>query len=108
MASDDSTFGGYLRIHARPPAFSGSDGAAYSASPYVAEEPDAIGRFGAAVLFVRWSDAGERPVGHVESPYVAFGASPQEAEAGVLALTLHDLKRLLDEAIERAGGRLTW
>ena len=59
--SDDSTLGGYLEIHSRPPAFEGSDGEAYSAAVFVDDQPDENGRFGAAVLFVRWSQSGDRP-----------------------------------------------
>lgn len=104
----DATFGGYLEVHARPPAFAGSDGAAYSAEPLVEDVPDEHGRYGAAVVFVRWSDQGDRPVGHVETPYLAFGATPAEARAELLKLSLHDLKRLLDAAIARAERRGEW
>ena len=56
--SDDSTLGGYLDVHDRPPGFEGSDGRAYSAAIFVDEFPDEQGRFGAAVLFVQWSETG--------------------------------------------------
>jgi hypothetical protein len=97
--TDDSTFGGYVEVHERPPAFQGTDGAAYSAAIYVDDEPDPQGRYGAAILFVRWSDEGDRPVGHVETPYLGFGATQEEAAALVRALTLLEVKRQLDRAI---------
>lgn len=96
---DDSTLGGYLERHERPPAFEGSDGHAYSVAVWVDEEPDAAGQYGAAMLFVRWSPDGDRPVGHVETPYVGFGATQEEARALVHALTLHDVKAKLEDAI---------
>lgn len=96
---DDSTLGGYLETHERPPAFSGTDGSAYSAAVYVDEEPDAEGRYGAALLFVRWSPAGDQPDGHVETPYLSFGRDPADAARGVLTLTLHQVKSHLDRAI---------
>ena len=68
---------------------------------FVDETPDAQGRYGAALLFVRWSDAGDRPVGHLETEYLGSGATPAEALAPLLALTLHELKQHLDRCIER-------
>lgn len=106
--TDDSTLGGYLEIHRRPPAFEGSDGEAYSAAVFVDEEPDEGGRFGAAVLFVRWSHGGERPVGHLESPYLVHGSTPAEADALLRDLTLHELKRQLDLAIAQSKERTDW
>lgn len=96
---DDSTMGGYESTHDRPPAFEGQDGRAYSAAVYVDDIPDEQGRFGGAVLFVRWSQAGDRPDGHLETPYLAFGATPQEAGDGIRRLSLLEVKRHLDQAI---------
>jgi hypothetical protein len=88
-------------VHERAPAFAGSDGRSYSVGTFVDDVPDAQGRYGAALLFVRWSDAGDRPVGHLETDYLSRGATPAEALAPLLALTLQDLKRHLDACIER-------
>ncbi len=96
---DDATFGGYLEVHDRAPAFEGPDGLPYSAALYVDDEPDERGRYGAAILFVRWSEAGDRPVGHVESPYLAYAKTPEEASDAVRRLTLHEVKEQLDRAI---------
>jgi hypothetical protein len=106
--TDDSTLGGYLEIHGRPPAFEGADGRAYSAAIFVDETPGGDGRFGAALLFVRWSDGGERPVGHVETPYLVHGSTAEEAEAGVRRLTLHELKEQLDRAVAESEERPNW
>lgn len=103
--SDDATLGGYLDRHERAPAFEGSDGRAYSAAVYVDDEPDADGRYGAAVLFVQWSESGERPTGHLETPYLGFGATAEEAAAQVRALTLFEVKAHLDRAIALAAAR---
>jgi hypothetical protein len=88
-------------VHERAPAFGGADGHAYSVATFVDDVPDATGRYGAALLFVRWSEAGDRPVGHLETDYLAWGGSPAAALAPLLALTLHDVKRQLDRCIER-------
>lgn len=92
----DATLGGYEQTHGRPPAFRGIDGLAYTAATFVEAAPDAAGRYGAALLFVRWSADGERVDGHVETDYVAFGHTPAEAVAPLLALTLHQVKSHLD------------
>ena len=96
------TLGGYMKKHDRAAAFGGSDGRAYSVAIYVEDEPDPRGLYGAALLFVRWSDGGERPVGHVESEPLAWGHSPAEAAARLEALSLYDVKAALDAAIAQA------
>jgi hypothetical protein len=94
--------GGYRQMHERAPAFGGADGQAYTVGTYVDPAPDERGRYGAALLFVRWSDAGDRPVGHIETEYLAWGGTPAEALAPLLGLTLHDLKAHLDRCIAAA------
>ncbi|MBI4420132.1 MAG: hypothetical protein HY560_04840 [Gemmatimonadetes bacterium] len=106
--SDDSTLGGYLRVHDRPPAFEGSDGAAYSVAVYLDDAPGADGRFGAALLFVRWSPAGEQPAGHLETEYLTFGRTPAEADEQLRALSLHEVKGHLDRLIDRAKELPAW
>ena len=98
------TLGGYMARHERAAAFGGSDGQAYSVGIYVDEEPDGRGRYGAALLFVRWSPGGDRPVGHVETPALAWGRTPVEAEERLKALSLYDVKAALDDAIAAAPG----
>jgi hypothetical protein len=100
----DFTLGGYMQKHQRAAAFGGSDGAAYSVAIYVEDEPDVRGLYGAALLFVRWSPAGDRPVGHVESETLAWGKTPEEAESRLEGLSLYDVKAALDEAIASATG----
>lgn len=89
-------------MHGRPPAFGGADGRAYTVAPLVDDDPDATGRYGAGLLFVRWSADGARPEGHLETPLLAWGETPAEAEAGVSAMTLHEVKAHLDACV---GGR---
>lgn len=98
------TLGGYMARHERAAAFGGSDGQAYSVGIYVDEEPDDRGRYGAALLFVRWSPGGDRPVGHVETPALAWGRTPTEAEERLKGLSLYDVKAALDDAIASAPG----
>ncbi|HYF39976.1 MAG TPA: hypothetical protein VD930_09825 [Gemmatimonadales bacterium] len=98
------TLGGYMRKHDRAAAFSGSDGQPYSVAIYVEEEPDLRGLYGAALLFVRWSASGDRPVGHVETETLAWGRTREEAESRLESLSLYDVKAALDEAIANAPG----
>ena len=73
------TLGGYMAKHDRAAAFGGSDGQAYSVAIYVDEEPDVRGLFGAALLFVRWSSGGDRPVGHRRDRHAGLGPTQEEA-----------------------------
>ena len=98
------TLGGYMRKHERAAAFTGSDGHAYSVAILVDDQPNASGRYGAALLFVRWSAGGDAPAGHVETGDLAFGDTPADAEERVKVLSLYDVKAALDDAIARQPG----
>ena len=89
--------------HERAAAFGGSDGQAYSVAIYVEDEADVRGLFGASLLFVRWSSEGERAVGHLETEYLAFATSPDDARAPLLELPLTAVKMHLDRCIARAS-----
>jgi hypothetical protein len=91
-----------MRKHDRAAAFSGSDGQPYSVAIYVEEEPDLRGMYGAALLFVRWSPSGDRPVGHLESETLAWGRTAEEAGSRLESLSLYDVKAALDDAIAKA------
>jgi hypothetical protein len=93
-----------MRKHDRAAAFGGSDGKAYSVAIYVDEEPDVRGRYGAALLFVRWTPAGDRPSGHLETETLAWGRTPEEAKVRLESLSLYDVKAALEEAIAHAPG----
>jgi hypothetical protein len=100
----EATLGGYMAQHDRAAAFAGNDGQPYSVGVFVEEAPDENGRYGASLLFVRWSPAGDRPTGHVETEVLAWGRTPEEAEARIKGLSLYDVKAALDQAIGRAPG----
>ena len=102
--SDEITLGGYMEVHGRAAAFEGKDGQAYSVGIFTDEHPEADGRYGAALLFVRWSPAGDITVGHVETEFLAWGGSVAQAEERLKALSLFDVKAALDQAIDDAPG----
>jgi hypothetical protein len=83
-------------VHGRAPAFGAADGRAYSVSTFTDDDPDAQGQYGAALLFIRWSDAGDKPVGHLETEWLTFGPTPEAAAALLLAFSLTDVKSHLD------------
>jgi hypothetical protein len=94
----DDTLAGYVAVHGRPPGFTGSDGQPYSVGVFSDDDPGPDGRYGAALLFIRWSPS-NAPDGHLESAYLAFSASAETAEAEVGRLPLFDVKRILDGLI---------
>lgn len=98
------TLGGYMAKHERAAAFTGSDNQPYSVGIYLSDEPNERGLYGAALLFVRWSPQGDRPVGHVETGILAWGETPEVADARIKNLSLYDVKAALDEAIASAPG----
>ena len=104
----EATLGGYMAQHGRAAAFGGSDGQAYSVGLYVDDEPDARGRFGAALLFVRWDAAGAAPAGHVETELPRLGPHPRRsrgAAQGAVALRREGGARRGHRAL--AGGVVT-
>jgi hypothetical protein len=96
----DDTLAGYHATHGRPPAFEGTDGRAYSAGVFSDDDPGADGRYGASLLFLRWSDRQE-PDGHLESDYLARAADAAMAEQEVGQMTLAEVKAMLDQLIAR-------
>jgi hypothetical protein len=108
VTAPDATLGGYLQKHSRPPSFDGSDGAAYSVEIYVTEDPDDDHAFGGALLFVRWSDDGTLPVGHLETDYLAYGDRRSDVRAQLQRLTLYEVKDHLDRLIAAREEPLDW
>lgn len=98
------TLGGYMAKHERAAAFTGSDSQPYSVGIYLSEEPNERGLYGAALLFVRWSPQGDRPVGHVETDILVWGKTPEEADQRIKLLSLYDVKAALDDAIAAGPG----
>jgi hypothetical protein len=94
---DEHTLGGYIAVHARPPAFQGSDGMSYSVSIETDETGDAGGEpWGAYLFFVRWSYGDPKVSGHLESDFLARGESESAARARLGELPLEEVKRTLD------------
>ncbi len=99
------TLGGYMAVHDRAPSFEGSDGRAYSVGLWVDEECDARGRRAGAVVFVRWRPDGSEPDGHLETDWLVRGADVADVERRLGAMSLYDVKALLEECIAAAATR---
>lgn len=113
---DERTIGGYAAVHARPAAFDGRDGRSYSVeilSDRVDPPGDAARAFGAFFLFLQWKRMGEQGVeGHLESPFLAYGADSRAAKDALGAMPVDEVERILDglivarDAAEREAARL--
>ena len=102
MTLADDTLAGYVSVHGRPPGLEGSDRRPYSVAVFSDDDPGPDGRYGAALIFIRWSPS-NAPEGHLESDYLAFNDDPAAAEAEVGRLALSEVKRILDSLITAAA-----
>lgn len=102
---DANTIGGYMRVHARPAAFEGSDGLSYSVSIEVDATGEVARPFGAYFLFPRWRRIGAQGVdGHLETPFLAWGESPSVAREALGAWSISDTRQALEDAIAALVG----
>lgn len=98
---DDTSLGGYLRVHGRAAAFEGCDEEPYTA----AIETDAPQREGALsgayFVFLRWSATGNAVMGHLETEDLAWGGTESEARTALERFSLARVKSILDDLIQR-------
>jgi hypothetical protein len=97
----DRTLGGYLDVHSRPPAFEASDGHPYTVSIEVERTANLHAPHSGYLVFPRWAQTGVGIVGHLESPTLVEARSGEEARERLGELPLHEVQRLLEEAVER-------
>lgn len=106
---DPNTIGGYIAVHDRPAAFEGSDGASYSVEIVTDESGDKDNPFAAYLLFVRWGHGDPVASGHLETEFLSFAASEEDARRAVGAILLNDVKTRLDALIKtRHAQSLKW
>lgn len=110
---DANTIGGYMRVHARPAAFEGSDGLSYSVAIEAEATGEAGGPFGAFFLFLRWRRRGVQGVeGHLETDYLAWGETADAAREALGAWSLADVRLQLEtrlaESSSGGAGRRWW
>jgi hypothetical protein len=97
--TEDSTLGGYIRVHSRPPAFEGEDGQPYTVSIEVEKTANLRAPWGAYLVFPKWAETGLGVVGHVETPVIWEARDEQDVIRLAGETPLTRVKELLDEAI---------
>jgi len=106
---DPNTIGGYMAVHDRPAAFEGSDGGSYSVEIVSDTSGEKQRPFAAYLLFVRWGQGDPVATGHLETDFLAFAATEEEARKMVGALSLNEVKLKLDDLIKaRRSELLPW
>ena len=106
---DANTLGGYAAVHARPPAFEGTDGLSYSVEIVVGPTGHPDAPVGGYLLFVQWARVGaSSPSGHLETEFLVESDSEDEVRAVIGAYSLSQVRGALHALIaERAGGKST-
>ena len=106
---DANTVGGYAAVHARPPAFEGRDGTSYSVEIMTDATGDASRPWAGYLLFVRWGHGDPVATGHVETDYLRYAATEDEARALVGAMQLNDaLAELNRKLVEESASPRPW
>ena len=106
---DANTVGGYTAVHARPPAFEGKDGTSYSVEVMTDETGDAARPWAGYLLFIQWRAGDPVAMGHLETDYLRYGATEEEAHRETGAMQLNDALAELNRAIElRAAPSRPW
>jgi hypothetical protein len=106
---DPNTIGGYMAVHDRPAAFEGSDGTSYSVEIVTDASGDKTRPFGAYLLFVRWRQGDPVASGHLETEFLAFADTEDEARKLIGAMMLNEVKTRLDDLIKaKRSEQLPW
>jgi hypothetical protein len=98
---DANTVGGYTAVHARPPAFEGKDGTSYSVEIMTDTSGDSARPYAGYLLFVRWGAGDPVATGHVETDFLVYGSSEDEAREKMGAMLLNDAVVELNRGIEK-------
>ncbi|HVF38549.1 MAG TPA: hypothetical protein VM939_01530 [Gemmatimonadaceae bacterium] len=105
---DANTVGGYIAVHARPPAFEGKDGSSYSVEIMSDETGEPSRPYGGYLLFVKWGHGDPVASGHVETAFLRYGKTAEEAQANVAAIMLNEARSELDKAIQAREPSRPW
>ena len=91
-----------------PAALEGRDGFSYSIEILSDSTDDPVEPFGAYLMFVQWARLGAQKVeGHVESDFLAWGATAEHAEGLLGAMTLAAAQKELDALLRARDGDST-
>jgi hypothetical protein len=97
---DANTVGGYTAVHARPPAFEGRDGTSYSVEVMTDETGDTSRPWAGYLMFIRWRAGDPVAMGHVETDYLRFGTTEEDARSAVGAMLLNEALSELNNALD--------
>jgi hypothetical protein len=98
-----------MAVHDRPAAFEGSDGTSYSVEIVTDETGDKTRPFAAYLLFVRWGRGDPVASGHLETEFLAFAATEDEARGVVAQMRLNEVKAKLDALIRsQTSSQMKW
>jgi hypothetical protein len=97
---DANTVGGYTAVHARPPAFEGKDGTSYSVEVMTDETGDTSRPWAGYLMFIRWRAGDPVAMGHVETGYLRFAATEEDARTAVGAMQLNEALAELNSALD--------
>jgi hypothetical protein len=86
---DANTVGGYIAVHARPPAFEGKDGSSYSVEIMTDETGDPAKPWAGYLLFVRYAHGDPVASGHIETGYLRYAETEEGARILVGAMSLN-------------------
>ncbi len=105
---DETTVGGYAAVHSRPAALEGRDGMSYSLDVLSDATGDAARPFGGYLIFVQWSRMGaQKAEGHLETDFLTWGSTADEAERALGAMPLTEAQRTLDALVAARDGQST-
>lgn len=99
--ADESTLAGYFAIHGRSPGFTGKDEMPYTTAIEAEPSEEDEGIWVAYIVFLRWAADSTAIMGHIDSPDLARGRTEADVRESIGKLPLTDVKRLLDESIDR-------
>ncbi len=113
---DANTIGGYMAVHGRPAAFEGKDGSSYSVEIVGDETGEHARPFAAYLMFVKWREGDPVAAGHLETDYLEYSSTENEAIEKVGAMKLSEVRGVLDGLIakrsatepDRASGDVPW
>jgi hypothetical protein len=97
--ADETTLGGYPRVHGRAPAFEGCDGRPYTAAVEAEPHESDPGVWVGYLVFLRWADTGTAIMGHLETPDLLTGSSEAAVRDRLEAMSLVQVKQILDDTI---------
>jgi len=100
---EDTTLGGYLAVHGRAASFQGLDGEPYTVAVDTDRTDDPGAPFAAYLVFVRWAQTGTAIMGHLATEDLVAAETEEEARNALEALSLAEVRRILDETIRRRG-----